>query len=185
MSDDITAVAGEHTEQTAAEVKAFEAITSQDDFDARIQARLDRERKKIPTDYEELKAKAQKFTELEEANKTEAEKVQARLDAAEKRAVELESKALRAEVAAAKGVPSALLTGSTQEELEAAADALIEFRGEQKLAGPSSSAIARTNATTKAIDYDADISAARAARNFPLAITLQQQKAAELAERKD
>jgi hypothetical protein len=180
-----TATAGEHTEQTAAEVKAFEAITSQDDFDARIQARLDRERKKIPTDYEELKAKAQKFAEWEEANKTEAEKVQARLDAAEKRAVELESKALRAEVAADKGVPAALLTGSTQEELEAAADALIAYRGDAKPAAPSSSAIARTNATQKPVDFDADIAAARAARNFPLAISLQQQKAAALAERKD
>jgi predicted ribosome quality control (RQC) complex YloA/Tae2 family protein len=185
MSEDITAVAGEQTEQTAAEVKAFEAITSQEDFDSRIQARLDRERKKIPTDYEELKAKAQKFAEWEEANKTEAEKVQARLDVAEKRAVELESKALRAEVAAAKGVPTVLLSGSTLEELEASADALLTFRGEQKPAGPSSSALARTNATQKTDDFDTAIADARAARNFPLAITLQQQKAAALAERKD
>ena len=73
---------------------------------------------------------AKRLALLEEANKTEAEKNAERLAAAEKRAAELETKALRAEVANAKGVPAALLTGSTQEELEAAADALIAFRGE-------------------------------------------------------
>jgi len=85
---------------------------------------------------------------LEEANKTEAQKIADKLAAAEKRAVELESKALRAEVAAAKGVPVALLTGSTQEELEAAADALIAYRGEPKSAGPSSSSLNRVNSNT-------------------------------------
>ena len=74
-------------------------------------------------------AAAKRLAELEESQKTEAQKVQERLDAAEKRAAELELKATRAEVAAAKGVPVELLSGSTQEELEAAADALIAFRG--------------------------------------------------------
>jgi len=184
MSDDITAVAGEQTEQAAAEVKAFEAITSQEDFDRAIQKRIARERAGF-ADYDDLKARAAKLTEIEAANQTEAEKVQARLEAAEKRATELEAKALRSDVAAAKGVPAALLTGSTQEELEAAADALLEFRGEQKPAGPSSSAISRANATQKTDDFDTAIADARAARNFPLAITLQQQKSAALAERKD
>ncbi len=184
MSDDITADAGEHTEQTAAEVKAFEAITSQEDFDRAIQKRIARERAGF-ADYDDLKARAAKLTEIEAANQTEAEKVQARLEAAEKRASELEAKALKSDVAAAKGVPSALLTGSTQDELEASADALLAFLGEQKPAAPSSSAIARTNATQKTVDFDADIAAARADRNFPLAISLQQQKAAALAERTD
>lgn len=184
MSDDITAEAGEHTEQNAAEVKAFEAITSQEDFDRAIQKRIARERAGF-ADYDDLKSKAARLAEIEAANQTEAEKVQARLEAAEKRASDLEAKALKSEVAAAKGVPSALLTGSTQEELEAAADALIAFRGEQKPAGPSSSALARTNATQKPDDFDTAIADARAARNFPLAISLQQQKAAALAERTD
>ena len=144
MSDDITADAGEHTEQTADE---FKAPASQEELDRIIQGRLDRERKRF-SDYDDLKARADKLAEIESANQTEAEKVQARLDAAEKRAVELESKALRAEVAAAKGVPSVLLTGSTQEELEASADALLTFRGEQKPAGPSSSSLNRVNSNT-------------------------------------
>lgn len=123
-----TAVAGEHTEQ-GQEASKFEAITSQEDFDKAIQARIARERAKF-ADYEDVKARASKLTEIEEANKTEAEKVAERLAAAEKRAVELEAKATRAEVAAAKGVPIGLLSGSTKEELEASADALIQFKGE-------------------------------------------------------
>lgn len=142
MSDDITADAGEHTDETTEET--FKAPASQEELDRIIQARLDRERKRF-SDYDDIKAKAAKYAELEEANKTEAQKTADRLAAAEKRAAELEAKALRSEVAAAKGVPSALLTGSTQEELEAAADALIAFRGESKVTGPSSSSLGRVN----------------------------------------
>lgn len=132
--------AGDNTEPEAPE---FKAPSSQEELDRIIQERIARERKRF-ADYDDLKAKADKLTKIEEANKTEAEKAAARAEAAEKRAAELEVKALRAEVAAAKGVPVSLLTGSTQEELEAAADALIEFRGEQK-AAPSSSALGRVN----------------------------------------
>lgn len=145
MSDDITADAGEHTAESAEE--SFKAPASQEELDRIIQARLDRERKRF-ADYDDIKAKAEKFAKLEEANKTEAERTAERLEAAERRAAELETKAIRAEVAAAKGVPVALLTGSTQEELEAAADALIAFRGEQKPAGPSSSSLNRVNTNT-------------------------------------
>lgn len=125
-----TAVAGEQNEQGQEESKEFTAITSQADFDAAIQARIARERAKF-ADYDEVKARADKLAEIEEANKTEAEKVAERLAAAEKRAAELESKATRAEVAAAKGVPVELLLGSTKDELEAFADTLNKFRGDQ------------------------------------------------------
>jgi len=128
-TSEVTATAGEANEQ-GQEPKAFEAITSQEDFDKAIQARIARERAKF-ADYDDVKARADKLAEIEEANKSEAEKVAERLAAAEKRAAELEAKATRAEIAAAKGVPAQLLTGSTQEELEASADALIKFRGDQ------------------------------------------------------
>jgi hypothetical protein len=147
MPDDITADAGEHTEQTESESQ-YKAPASQEELDRIIQARLDRERKKLPTDYEELKAKAQKFAEWEEANKTEAQKTADRLAAIERENAELKTGKLRADVANAKGVPAVLLTGRTQEELEAAADALIAFRGEQKPAGPSSSSLNRVNTNT-------------------------------------
>lgn len=68
---------------------------------------------------------------FQDAQKTEAEKQADRLAEIERENAELKSAKTRAEVAAAKGVPVALLSGSTQEELEASADALIAFRGEQ------------------------------------------------------
>lgn len=89
-------------------------------------------------------AAAQRLADIEAANKTEAQVAAEKLEAAEKRASELELKALRAEVANDKGVPAALLTGASQDELEASADALIAFRGEQKQT-PSSTALGRVN----------------------------------------
>jgi hypothetical protein len=75
--------------------------------------------------------KAKRFDEFEESQKTELQKAADRAAAAEAKAAEIEARAIRAEVAAAKGVPATLLSGSTQEELEASADALIAFRGEK------------------------------------------------------
>jgi len=77
---------------------------------------------------------------FEDRDKSETQKQADRLAEFERENAELKSAKTRAEVAAAKGVPAALLTGSTQEELEAAADALITFRGEtqpQKLHIPN------------------------------------------------
>lgn len=75
---------------------------------------------------------AARLAEIEEANKTEAQKLADRLAAAEAKAAQAELKALRAEVAQTKGVPAELLTGTNLDELTAAADALIAFRGEVK-----------------------------------------------------
>lgn len=121
----------EGTEETNEQGGTFEPIASQEALDKIVQARIARERAKF-SDYDELKAKADKLAEIEESQKTEAQKAEERLAAAEQRAAELELKADRAEVAAEKGVPASLLTGSTREELEAAADALIEFKGTQE-----------------------------------------------------
>jgi hypothetical protein len=76
-------------------------------------------------------AKAKQFDDLEEASKTELQKAADRAVAAEKQLADITARALRAEVAANKGVPAHLLSGSTQEDLEASADALIAFRGNQ------------------------------------------------------
>lgn len=73
-----------------------------------------------------------KVKAYEDAQKTESEKQAERLAEIERENAELKSAKTRAEVAAAKGVPAALLTGSTQEELEASADALIAFKGAQE-----------------------------------------------------
>lgn len=125
---------------------------------------------------------AKRLAEIEEANKTEVEKTAERLAAAEKRAAELEVRSIRAEVAAAKGVPAVLLTGSTQEELEASAVALLAFKGEQAKpsAGPF---VTDTNKTTVDTDFDAAIAAARKSRDFALVATLRQQQAVEQSKK--
>src|SRR5690242_15402557 len=56
----------------------FKAITSQDDLNKIIDARLKREREKF-SDYKDLKAKAAKLDEFEQANQTEAEKAAKRI----------------------------------------------------------------------------------------------------------
>ena len=79
---------------------------------------------------------AKRLVEIEEAQKTEAQKQQEALEKAQKELAELTVAKTRAEVAAVKGVPVGLLSGSTQEELEASADALIAFRGDSSEPSP-------------------------------------------------
>ncbi len=75
--------------------------------------------------------KAKRFDEFEESQKTEIEKLTDRAAKAEAKAAEVELRALKAEGAAEKGGPATLLSGATLEELTAAADALVAFRGEK------------------------------------------------------
>lgn len=74
-----------------------------------------------------------KVQEYEDRDKSEAQKQQEALERAQRELAELTVAKTRAEVAAARGVPADLLNGSTQEELEASADALIAFKGEQQV----------------------------------------------------
>ncbi|SEC54730.1 capsid assembly scaffolding protein Gp46 family protein [Arthrobacter woluwensis] len=129
-----TAPAGESTEPLPQpEPKAFVPPATQEDLDRIVGQRLARERDKY-ADYEELKAKAEQFTKLEEANKTELQKATERAEQLAKENATLQATALRASVAAAKGVPENLLSGGTREEIEAAADALLAFRGTKQTA---------------------------------------------------
>lgn len=66
-----------------------------------------------------------RLKEIEDRDKSEAQKLADRLAEADRRAADAEAKALRAEVAAAKGVPARFLTGATQDELEASADEFL------------------------------------------------------------
>jgi membrane protein involved in colicin uptake len=71
---------------------------------------------------------AKRLADIEEAQKTAEQKAADALAAAQQRAAEAEARALRAEVVAEKQVPANLakfITGSTREELEAAADELL------------------------------------------------------------
>lgn len=117
---------GAENQQTPTEPKESPKSFSQADVDRIIGERFARE------NIAELKTKAAQFDEFTEQQKTEQQKLQDQLSAAEKRAVELEEKAAKAElsvlkqkVAAAKGLPpklAAKLTGTTEAELLADAD---------------------------------------------------------------
>lgn len=128
MSDE----ASEQTEQQPAEAdvkesKDFEPITSQEDFEKRLGTRLQRERAKF-ADYDDVKAKAGKFDQLEQQKKTELERVAEERDSHKTRAQEAELARDRLEIALEKGLTKTQakrLVGSTREELEADADELL------------------------------------------------------------
>lgn len=77
---------------------------------------------------DEAAASRHRLKEIEDRDKSEGEKLTDRATAAEKRAVDAEARALRLEVAAAKGLTpgqAKRLAGTTKEELEADAEELL------------------------------------------------------------
>lgn len=117
-----------------ATTKPEEKTFTQDELNAIVNDRLGREKAKY-SDYEAMKAKAAKFDELEEANKTELQKasekvtaLQAELDGIKR---QNEIRDIRAEVAKSMNVPAELLTAETKEACEAQANAIKEFANTQ------------------------------------------------------
>jgi hypothetical protein len=99
---------------------------TQADVDRIVRERVKREREKY-ADYDELKTKAEGAKTLED-----------RVAEIERQARESETRALRAEVANAKGLTATQakrLVGATREELEADADELLKDIGAQKKTG--------------------------------------------------
>lgn len=102
---------------------------SPETFDREYVEKLRKEAATYRTKLKELEPIAQKAKELEDAQKSEAEKMTERLTTAERRAQEAELALLRTQVAVAKGLTptqAKRLSGATQEELEADADDLLE-----------------------------------------------------------
>lgn len=109
------------------EVKTF----TQDELNAILNDRLGREKAKY-SDYEELKSKAAKLDEMEEASKTELQKVtekatalQSELDSLKKAD---EIRQIREKVAKENGVPANLLKAETEEGCVEEAKALLDFK---------------------------------------------------------
>lgn len=91
---------------------------------------LDAERAARKAAEKERDANAAKLKEIEDRDKSEAEKAAERLAEAEKRAVEVEARATRAEVSASSGVPVDILCGpesADAEKVEAFAKRAIEW----------------------------------------------------------
>lgn len=107
-----------------------EKTFTQAELDKIVQERVGRERAKFEG-YDDLKAKAQKLDEMEEARKSELQKAQERADAAEaqlkKMQHEKDIQAMRTKVASEKGVPAELLTGETEEACSTQADNILNF----------------------------------------------------------
>lgn len=111
---------------------------TQADLDRIVSERLTRERSKY-ADYDELKTKAGKLDEIEQANKTEVEKLREELESTRSESSTSKADLLRLQVAldkAPEGMSLAKvrklakrLTGSTREELEADAGDLFEDYG--------------------------------------------------------
>ena len=119
---------------TAAEDVAdseFTPITSQEQLDKIMGSRIDGVKKKFAS-FDTLKAKAAKFDELEEASKSDQQRAVEEIASLKVELAGERTGRLRADVAAEKGVPVTALTGTTREELEAAADSLNEWRGKQE-----------------------------------------------------
>jgi len=99
-------------------------------FDADYVDKLRREAAKYRTDAKANAAAAARLAEIEEANKTAEQKQAEALANLQAENARLQADMVRARVAAAKGVPADLLAGTTEDELNAAADRLLAFKGE-------------------------------------------------------
>ena len=115
------------TSQTAEEQKTF----TQEEVDALIKKRLARVKSDVPADYEELKSKAQKFDELEEANKTELQKATEQLEKLKsdiaKRDEADKLRAIKAQVSKDTGVPAELISGANEDEMKEFAEQVAKF----------------------------------------------------------
>lgn len=108
----------------------FKPITSQDDLNRIIAARIERERAKF-ADYGDLKAKAAKLDEIEQANKSEAEKLAEAKAAAERERDAAKVEAARLRVAAKHGISDEdadlFLTGTDEATLTKQAERLAQL----------------------------------------------------------
>ncbi len=83
------------------------------------------------SDYDDLKAKAGEYDQLQEASKTELQKAQERAERAERELSDARAARERAElvgrVSTETGVPAGLLHGTTEDELTESAKAISEW----------------------------------------------------------
>lgn len=114
----------EATTETTAEVQEATTETektfTQEEVNRIIAERLSRAKSTPPSDYEELKEKAQKLEEFS----TQYEEVKGELEALKAKTAHAE---LVARVARETGVPEHLIHGNTEEELKKSATALSEY----------------------------------------------------------
>lgn len=113
-----------------ATVTTPEKTFTQAEVDELIKARLWRETSKY-SDYDELKAKAAKFDEQEDANKTELQKAQEKVTALETQVNEMTRERdianARSKVAKEKGIPVDMLYGEDEATCIEQADKILAY----------------------------------------------------------
>ena len=121
-------------ENTVTNDEVKERMFTQSELDAIVGERLSREREKY-NGFEELKAKAEKYDEQVEASKTELQKAIESRDSLQKEVDRLtkerEVASIRLAVSEDTGVPISLLTGETEDECKAQADAIKAYANPQ------------------------------------------------------
>lgn len=116
------------------ESEGFEPITSQEQLDGILKGRLSREREKVRgqfADYDELKAKAAKYDEAAEAEKSDLQKAREEVEALKAAAAKRDEadriRDLKAKVSKETGVPADLISGANEEAMTEFARAVAEF----------------------------------------------------------
>ena len=103
---------------------------TQAELDAIVRERISQTKSKY-ADYDELKTKAAKFDETEEASKSELQKAVEKNDALQKQLDALtkanEVTKIRNTVSAVTGVPATLLSGDTEDACTEQAKAILDF----------------------------------------------------------
>jgi hypothetical protein len=115
----------------SAEVEKTEPKT----FDADYVDKLRKEAAKYRTEAKTNADAAKRLAEIEEAQKSEAQKAADKIAALEREASEARSEALRARVSTETGVPVDLLHGDDEDTIRAAAKAAVEWQEARKKSG--------------------------------------------------
>lgn len=133
----------------------FQPITSQEELNRLIGERVARTKARYG-DYDDLKAKAARLDEIEQANKSEAEKTADRIASLERELNETRTAALRSRIQAKFGVDdedaALFLTAADEETLTKQAERLAERRKQtanrDPFAGRTSSTVSDDAAAT-------------------------------------
>ena len=132
----------------------FKPITSQDDLNRVITERVNRERAKF-ADYTDLKTKAAKLDQIEQANKSEADKFSERIASLETENTAIKSQALRSRIQAKFSVSDEdaelFLTGADEASLTKQAERLAARDTERKKQG---NRVPKEGTSTKSGDDD-------------------------------
>lgn len=125
-----TKVTGGQDPKTAEGEKEPEKTFTQDELNAIVADRLGREKSKY-SDYEEIKAKAEKYDQTEENNKSEIQKATEKADALQAKIDAMEKadgiRKVRNSVASEMGVPAELLTGADEATCKTQAEAIKNY----------------------------------------------------------